>query len=225
MSALPGVGVPTTGRLCSAREGGRGRESDRGRRPHDPGTGILRAMALKSTICKADLSVADIDRGVYRDHALTIARHPSETDERMMVRLLAFALNADERLEFGRGLSAEDEPDLCLRDLTGSIERWIDVGLPDEREVRKACGRARDVVVYAYGGRTCVLWWEKARATLDRQARLAVVEVPQEASRALGELAARTMRLQFTIQEGVVLVSDGERLVSVEPRPLKIVDP
>jgi uncharacterized protein YaeQ len=100
-------------------------------------------MALKSTIFKAELSVADMDRNYYGDHALTIARHPSETDERMMVRVLAFALHAHERLEFGRGLSTDDEPDLWQRDLTGAIERWIDVGLPDEQDLRKACGRAR----------------------------------------------------------------------------------
>src|SRR5476651_2124506 len=99
-------------------------------------------MALKATIFKADLQIADMDRGYYRDHALTLARHPSETDERMMVRLLAFALNADENLAFGKGLSAEDEPALWLRDLTGAIGLWIEVGLPDEKAVRKACGRA-----------------------------------------------------------------------------------
>src|SRR5881227_3379753 len=140
-------------------------------------------MALKATIFKPDLSVADIDRGYYRDHALTIARHPSETDERMMVRLLAFALHADERLEFGRGLSTEDEPTLWQRDLTGSIEKWIDVGLPDQREVRKACGRAREVHVLAYGGRAAELWWQGACEKLKRQDRLAVSEVPIEASR------------------------------------------
>jgi len=178
-------------------------------------------MALKATIFKADLSVADIDRGVYRDHALTLARHPSETDERMMVRLLAFALHADERLEFGRGLSAEDEPDLCRRDLTGVVEQWIDVGLPDEREVRKACGRAREVYVYAYGGRAVALWWEKAGPTLERQPALAVLDVPQEASQALAGFAARTMTLQFTVQDGHVHVTDGARSVTVEVRVLK----
>ncbi|HEY8245474.1 MAG: YaeQ family protein [Vicinamibacteria bacterium] len=179
-------------------------------------------MALKATIFKADLSVADIDRGVYRDHALTIARHPSETDERMMVRLLAFALHADERLEFGRGLSAEDEPDLLRRDLTGTLEQWIEVGLPDEREVRKACGRAREVVVYAYGGRASALWWDKVGTALSRQPTLAVREVAQEASQALAALAARTMRLQFTIQDGHVLATDGERSVAVDLQVLKL---
>ena len=178
-------------------------------------------MALKSTIFKAELSVADIDRGYYRDHVLTIARHPSETDERMMVRLLAFALHADERLAFGRGLSTDDEPDLWQRDLTGAIDRWIDVGLPDERDVRKACGRAREVDVLAYGGRAVELWWQGACERLERQDRLAVSEVPIEASRALAPLADRSMRLQVTIQEGHIFVADGATSVSVDLRVLK----
>ena len=181
----------------------------------------LPRMALKATICKADLSVADIDRGYYADHALTIARHPSETDERMMVRLLAFALYADPQLAFGRGLSTEDEADLWQRDLTGAIERWIDVGLPDEADVRKACGRAPEVAVIAYGGRAVALWWDGVREKLERQPRLTVREVPQDASRALAQLAARTMRLQVTVQEGHVYVADGATSVAVELRQLK----
>src|SRR6185436_10291440 len=171
---------------------------------------ILPVMALKSTIFKAELSVADIGRGYYRDHVLTVARHPSETDERMMVRLLAFALHADDALTFGRGLSAEDEPDVWRRDLTGAVEQWIDVGLPDEREVRKACGRAREVHVLAYGGRAVELWWQGARQTLDRQERLAVSEVPGEASRALAQMADRSMRLQVTIHDGHISITDHD---------------
>jgi uncharacterized protein YaeQ len=178
-------------------------------------------MALKSTIFKAELSVADIDRGYYRDHALTIARHPSETDERMMARLLAFALHADDALEFGRGLSTDEEPDLWRRDLTGVVLQWIDVGLPEEREVRKACGRAREVHVLAYGGRAVDLWWQGARKKLELQDQLAVREVPIEASRALATLAARSMRLQVTIQEGHVFVADGATSVPVEIRSIK----
>jgi uncharacterized protein YaeQ len=178
-------------------------------------------MALKSTIFKVELSIADVDRGYYRDHSLRVARHPSETDERMMVRLLAFALHADDALEFGRGLSAEGEPDLWQRDLTGAIERWIDVGLPDERDVRKACGRASSVDVLAYGGRAVDLWWQGARAKLERQDRLTVIELPLDASRALALLAGRSMRLQVTIQEGHVLVVDGTSSISTELRGLK----
>ncbi|HEX4883921.1 MAG TPA: YaeQ family protein [Casimicrobiaceae bacterium] len=178
-------------------------------------------MALKATIAKADLSVADIDRGYYRDHALTIAQHPSETSERMMMRLLAFALHAGDALDFGRGLSTDDEPDLWRRDMTGAIEQWIDVGLPDERDVRKACGRASTVDVLAYGGRAVDLWWNGARDRLERQERLAVVEVPQEGSRALAGLATRSMRLQVTVQDGHVLVADGKGSVDMQLRTLK----
>ena len=115
-------------------------------------------MALKATIFKAQLQIADMDRHYYAEHALTLARHPSETDERMMVRLLAFALNADESLEFGKGLSNEDEPALWRKDLTGVIEHWIEVGLPDEKSLRKACGRATQVRLYTYG-RGAAKWW------------------------------------------------------------------
>jgi uncharacterized protein YaeQ len=118
-------------------------------------------MAIKSTIFKARLNIADMDRPYYGEHTLTLARHPSETDERMMVRLLAFALFADERLEFGRGLSAEDEPALWRKDYSGAIERWIEVGLPDEKALRKAAGRAAEVIVVAYGGRAMDVWWAK----------------------------------------------------------------
>ena len=173
-------------------------------------------MALKSTICKAQLSMADIDRGYYRDHALTLARHPSETDERMMIRILAFALHADDALEFGRGLSTDDEPDLWRRDPTGTILQWIDVGLPDERDVRKACGRAREVRVLAYGGRAADLWWQANRVAFDRHPHLGIREVPQEASRSLSQLADRSMRLQVTMQEGHVVVTDGAASVQID---------
>jgi uncharacterized protein YaeQ len=178
-------------------------------------------MALKSTICKAEIAVADVDRGYYADHSLTIARHPSETDERMMVRVLAYALHAHPDLAFGRGLSTDDEPALWRRDLTGAIEQWIDVGLPGERELRKACGRSREVHVLAYGGRAVDLWWNAARDGLQRLERLTVREVPGDASRALSGLADRSMRLQVTIQDAHVLVTDGDATVTVELRELK----
>ena len=167
-------------------------------------------MALKATIFKAELQVSDLDRGHFATHALTLARHPSETAERMMVRLLAFALDADAALEFGRGLSAEDEADLVKRDLTGAIDLWIDVGLPDEREVRKAAGRARHVKVYTYG-RGAALWWEQNQAALAGLANLTVIEVPESVTGALAALVARNMRLDCTIQEGQVWLShEGE---------------
>ncbi|MEP6942508.1 MAG: YaeQ family protein [Betaproteobacteria bacterium] len=178
-------------------------------------------MALKSTIFKAELSVADISRGRYGDYALTLARHPSETDERMMVRLMAFALHASDTLAFGRGLSTEDEPDIWQRSLTGEIELWVDVGLPDEKDVRKACGRARQVYVYAYGGRAVNLWWSKARDKLEALPRLAVSEVAPEASQALAAMAARSMRINCTMQEGSILFADALSSVSTDLIALK----
>jgi uncharacterized protein YaeQ len=178
-------------------------------------------MALKATIFKAELQIADMDRNYYKDHSLTLARHPSETDERLMVRLLAFALHASETLAFGRGLSAEDEPDLWEKDLTGVIDTWIDVGLPDERRLRKACGRAATVFVYAYGGRAADLWWRQGEGDLARSANLTIVSLPYPGTQALAGLAGRNMQLQCTIQEGQVWLGDGKSAVQVEPVILK----
>lgn len=176
-------------------------------------------MALKATIFKADLQVADMDHHYYGDHALTIARHPSETDERMMIRLLAFALNADPALAFGRGLSTEDEPDLWRKDLTGAIEQWIEVGLPDERRLLKACARAGEVVVYAYG--VIVPWWKQLGPRLARAANLRVHALDAAACAGLKALVQRTMKLQATIQDGQVWLSDGERSLTLEPAVLQ----
>ena len=182
-------------------------------------------MALKATIFKAELQVADIDRHYYGDHALTIARHPSETDERMMVRVLAFARHAHEALLFGRGLSTDDEPDLWRMDLTGAILLWIDVGLPDEKRIRRACGRAGEVFIYSYGGRGADLWWEQTRSKLDRTTNLTVVNLPFAATQALAKLAQRTMQLQCTIQEGQIWIADADQRVEVYLQVLKMPPP
>lgn len=178
-------------------------------------------MALKATIFKADLQVSDLDRGHFATHALRLARHPSETDERMMVRLLAFALNADDALEFGPGLSTEDVPDLVLRDLTGAIDAWIDVGLPDERRLRKASGRSERVVVYTYGGRAAEMWWNENAATLERLDNLRVYDLDPEATRAMAAAVGRTMDVSCTIQDGHVWLAQGGETLEIFPRPLK----
>lgn len=177
-------------------------------------------MALKSTIFKASLGVADLDRPHYGDYSLTLARHPSETDERMMVRLLAFALFSDERLEFGKGLSTAEEPALWLRDYSGEIRLWIEVGLPDERAVRKAVGRADAVVVLAYGGRAVDLWWAKEGEAMSRLPKLTVLALDAGQSAALADLAQRNMSLHCTVQEGQIWLSDGMQTVPIELRHL-----
>jgi uncharacterized protein YaeQ len=174
-------------------------------------------MALKATVVKAQLQVSDMDRHYYAAHALTLAQHPSETQARLMVRLLAFALFADERLEFGRGLSTDDEPDLWRKSLTGEIEQWIELGAPDEARVRKACGRAHQVVVLGYAGRASELWWEKNAAGLARCSNLRVVDLPAGIADGLAALYAKSMSLQCLVQDGEVQVMGDAGTVTVMP--------
>lgn len=173
-------------------------------------------MALKATIYKVELQVSDIDRGHYGTHGLTLARHPSETEQRLMLRLLAFAMHAEETLEFGRGLSTEDEPDLWLKGPTGEIELWIDLGLPDERRLRRASGRARRVVLLAYGERSFEVWWRKQAQALARLDNLTVWSIPDATVAALSTLADRGMQLQVTIQDGQVTVGDGDQFLELD---------
>ena len=178
-------------------------------------------MALKSTIFKARLNVADMDRNVYGDFNLTLARHPSETDQRMMLRLLAFALNADEQLEFGRGISTDEEPDLWRRELNGDIDLWIELGTPDPDRLRKACGRARQVLLYAYGDRSTSVWWDKHSNALSRHDNLAVLRLGDETLAELELFTAPGMNLQCSISEGEALLSDGERSLAIKPERLE----
>ena len=174
-------------------------------------------MAVGAKVHKVELQVSDLDRHHYGTHPLVLAQHPSETDERVMLRVLAYALFADERLEFGRGLSTDDEPDLWRRDLTGAIEQWIELGQPDESRVRKACGRAREVVVITYGGRAADRWWEKNAAALERSRNLTVLDIPPAVSKALAARLARGMQLQAVIQDGHVQLVDGDAVLDISP--------
>jgi uncharacterized protein YaeQ len=178
-------------------------------------------MATGATIHRADLSIADMDRNYYADHALTVARHPSETEERLMVRLLAFAVFAADDLEFGRGLSTDDEPDLWRRDLTGLVELWIEVGLPEEKWLRKACGRARQVVVLAYGAAKAEQWWKRNEQDLLRLDNLTVLSLPAGAGPSLAAIAARSMRIDVTIQESQIWLGSELAQASLQLQVLK----
>ena len=180
-------------------------------------------MALKATIFKTTLQISDMDRGYYGEHALTIARHPSETDERMMVRVLADALHASERLAFGRGLSDGEEPDVWEKDLTGAIETWIDVGFPDEKRIRRACGRATRVYVYSYGApHAAALWWEQVSGKIDKSRNVSVLRLAAPSTRALTSLVDRTMRLNCTVQDGQIWLGDDSGSVEIQPESLKV---
>ena len=174
-------------------------------------------MALKATVYKADLQLADLDRHHFGDYALTLAQHPSETLERVMIRLLAFALYASEDLRFGRGLSNEEDASLWEIDPGGVTRLWIDLGLPDETRIKKACSRADRVVVMTYGGRASDLWWLQNANALSRYRNLVVIQITPEDSERLIALANRTMKLSWTIQEGMVYLADA----AVTPRVLQ----
>lgn len=181
-------------------------------------------MAIKSTIFKASLQIADIDHGYYADHALTLARHPSETDERMMVRLVALALNAhhlqttcggDGSLAFGAGLSDPDEPDVWLRDFTGRTRLWVEVGQPEEKPILKACSKADQVAVYAFSHAADV-WWKGIATKLTRPQNLSVWRLPSDAAPQLAALAERSMQLQATVQEGSLTLGNARDAVTLE---------
>jgi uncharacterized protein YaeQ len=186
-------------------------------------------LALKATIYKAQLQIADMDRHLYADHGLTLALHPSETEERLLVRLLAFALqvppdDARGSLQFARGLSDADEPDLWQRDLTGQLVHWLEVGLPDERRLSKACGRAERVTLYAYGASVPV-WWSGIEGRLSRLDNLTVWQLPTTQSQALASLAQRSMQWQLNVQDGHVWVHGNEGDAEITPLRLHGADP
>lgn len=175
-------------------------------------------MAPNSRIYKAELQVTDMDRQYYASHQLTLAQHPSETPERLMVRLIAFALYADERLEFGRGLSDTDDADLWQRDYTGDIERWIDLGQPDESRIRKACARARHVVVVNYSGNSAEIWWNKIASSLTRLKNLTVLNLSPADVKAATVLLERSMRLTAMIQDRELQLMSSELNVPMTPQ-------
>jgi uncharacterized protein YaeQ len=174
-------------------------------------------MAQNATIYKVELSVSDMDRHYYETHKLTVARHPSETDERLMARIVAFALNAHEDLELSKGLSADDEPDLWQKSLSGEIDLWVALGLPSEKVMRQSCSKAAKVIVYPYGGRVAEMWWDKVKNGTTRFDNLQVINLPEADTGALAKLASRGMKLQVNIQDGDVMVSVDESVVYITP--------
>ena len=178
-------------------------------------------MAIKATIYKASLQIADMDRSVYVDHAVTIARHPSETDERLMIRLLALALQlpADTlngTLEFAKDLWDNDEPALLHKDLTGQIVHWVEVGQPDDKRLLKASGRAGRVSVYSFSHSTPI-WWAGIANKVSRANNIEAWQIEAPQSQALAELAQRGMQLQISVQDGTAWIGDGQHSIEITP--------
>ena len=174
-------------------------------------------MALSATICKADLNIVDMDRHYYQQHSLTVAQHPSENDERLMIRLLAFALHADEFLSFTKGLSTDDEPDLWQKSLSGEIELWIEMGLPSEKRLKKACGRAQQVILYTYGTGSAEQWWKQIQPQVSRFKNLSVRHLDSSITRELASGMRRNLDIQISIQDSEVTWDSDQKTLSFRP--------
>lgn len=174
-------------------------------------------MALKSTIIKTQISLSDMDKHVYETLSATVAQHPSENEQRLMIRILAYALNYQDRLEFTKGLCADDEPEIWLKDFSEDIQLWIDLGLPDEKRIKKACNRAKQVILYCYGENNQAIWWQKNQPKLYQFDNLQVVSLPFEATSQLADMAKRSIDLTITVQDGDIWVSDEQTSVQITP--------
>ncbi len=174
-------------------------------------------MGIKSTIFKVELNISDMDRNYYHEHKLTIALHPSETETRMMARMLAFILNANENLLYSKCVNRDDEPDIWQNDLTGTVELWIYIGQPEEKRIRKACNRAKDVIIYTYNGESSTTWWKQKSNKLIRFKNLLVVDLPVDAITELVTMIDRTMEFQCTIQDGHIWIANKDKTVEVDP--------
>ena len=173
-------------------------------------------MATKATIYKALLNIANMDSHYYAEHNLTLAKHPSETDLRLMVRLIAFILNAEEDLVFCKGISQEDEPDLWKKSLGGDIELWIDLGQPDEKRIKKACGRSKQVNIYTYQEGMAASWWKSIETSLTRFSNLKVVYLDMEGD--IEALSKRAMNLQANISDGELTLIDEEQSIVIREK-------
>jgi len=174
-------------------------------------------MALKSTIIKAQLALSNMDKHVYETLSLTVAQHPSENAQRLMIRILAFAMHYQERLEFTKGLCADDEPEVWLKDFSDNIELWVELGLPDEKRIKKACNKSKHVVLYCYGENNQEIWWQKNQPKLYGYNNLSVISLPYEATSELASLVSRGMNLTVTIQDGEVWFSDDAQSIHLIP--------
>lgn len=170
-------------------------------------------MAANATIYKASLNIADMDRNYYAEHNFTLAKHPSETDLRLMIKLVAFMLNADETLLFTKGITQDDEPDLWQKALNGDIKLWIDLGQPDEKRIRKACGRSEKVIIYMYQEGSALAWWKQMQNSLGRFKNLSVVYLNIDGDIEL--LAKRAMVLQCNISDFELTIIDNDNSVVV----------
>mgnify|MGYP001598795138 CR=1 FL=1 len=176
-------------------------------------------MAANATIHKALLNIANMDEHYYAEHNLTLAKHPSENDLRLMVRLVAFVLNANEELMFCKGISQNDEPDLWQKSLGGDIEMWIDVGQPDEKRIKKACGRADKVIIYTFKESLSKLWFKQIENSLTRFKNLQIIYLNIEGDIEL--LSSRSMNIQCNIVDNELTLIDDDNTIVITQESYK----
>jgi uncharacterized protein YaeQ len=177
-------------------------------------------MALKSTIFKADVSISDMDRNYYHEHNLTIARHPSENDQRMMLRIIAFILNANEKLEFTKGLSEVEEPDLWQKSFSDEIEVWIELGLPSEQRVKKGCNQSQHMIILSYQDNSFEEWWKKEQHKLRQKSNLSLWTLPENLAEELAQATERNMQIQATVQDGQLWLTINNNPIEVNYQKL-----
>lgn len=177
-------------------------------------------MAEKATIYKANLTLSDMDRNVYGDFSLTIALHPSETLERMMVRILAFCYRAAEHLTFAKGLSATEEPDLWLRHDNGTLLEWIEVGQPAPDRLKKASSQAASVKVFSYG-RGMDVWWKNNAQAIRALPKVEIHSFDAEELQHLVALADKTMNLTVSITEKIAYISTARENIAIQLREME----
>jgi len=170
-------------------------------------------MAKGATIYKASLNIANMDTHYYAEHELTIAKHPSETDLRLMVRIISFVFNASEDLSFTKGIDQDDEPDIWEKRLDGEIKLWIDLGQPDEKRIRKACGRSDEVMIVTYQDGAARSWWKQEENKLKRFKNLGVLHLNIKGD--IEALVQRSMKLQCNISDGELSMLLDEKSVEV----------
>ena len=177
-------------------------------------------MAKKPTIYKAKISLSDMDRNVYDTLALTIAQHPSESLERMMARVLAYCINAQEFLSFTKGLSTPDEPDIWVRSLDDQLMAWIDVGEPAVDRIKKAVGRSPEVKVYSFNTKSDV-WWDKYQSEFAKL-NASFYRFEWDSIQALAALVRRTMDLSVTISDASAYIAGESGACEVAWQSLQV---
>lgn len=173
-------------------------------------------MALSSSIYRADIDLSNLNTHQYENYNLTMAKHPSESESRMMFRLLAYLYCAHEDLAFTKGLSAQDEPEIWQKDFAGDIVQWIELGLPDLKRIRQASGKSKSVKIFTHHQSKSEDWWSKIKGSLIRNDKVEVYHLNLVEEFDLEDLVSKSMKLSCVIEDGVMHLSNDDLRIGIE---------